>query len=384
MTLGAQPVPGSLRLPPHASAAVLCPGPSLTETWPKTPLWHDIVIAVNSARSLGADWWVTGRALQAEDEPEVKGVLALADDQSPREGLHVLDRRLFTTQERCNVVRRHARNGAIWLAAWMGAKEVYVYGDDQEGSEHFDGSRANDTPQRWRREDDFAMRIARHLGAEGVAVKRVLSGKGRLRILLDGLPPVVSFGTLPEYEEELAALVASCDEYGVRHDVEQLECRGSWQANTQLKAEFVRRKLGEHEGPIVWLDADARVRATPTLFALLDCDIGAHYLLGTRLQSGTLCLGNTEKCRQLVDAWVADCKRHPATWDQVCLENVIKRTEGLKVERLPTPYCVIDRITTEQTGAVIYHTQASRHTRRDIHDRVAAERVIANRAGACA
>jgi len=171
------------------------------------------------------------------------------------------------------------------------------------------------------------------------------------------------------YQTEAAQLAVTLDTFGLPHDIRPMLCLGSWQANTQLKSRFIADMLREYPGrPLVWLDADARVRAAPVLFQTLDCDFAAHwrddpaYPHG-ELLSGTLYFSGSEASVELVDDWIDECRRSPGVWDQVCLDRVIQKLSGIKVCRLPAGYTLIYDTMRHLGPPVIEHMQASRSLR---------------------
>jgi hypothetical protein len=200
-------------------------------------------------------------------------------------------------------------------------------------------------------------------------------------------PLYVAYYT-PEYEEEARGLVDSlnnCRIYakGPYHtaepvfDLQPIERHNSWQKNTQWKSYCVNALMLDIDGnvrqpirPIVYLDADARVRQYPILFDQLaetDCDFAAHWRGGSELLSGTLYFGATKNARDLSYIWKQRCWDNPDAWDQVCLQMAVDSMPGLKVERLPFSYCrIFDGQGQDEQGVVpvIDQMQASRRLRR--------------------
>lgn len=177
-------------------------------------------------------------------------------------------------------------------------------------------------------------------------------------------PLFVSFYT-PEYAEEARGLVDSLLAFDCDYDVRRIESRGSWVRNCAGKAEFLAMMLRDHAAgrPIVWLDADARVVASPVLFDSLDCDVAAHWRNGTELLSGTLYFGSTSIARGLCRTWASWCEELPNEWDQRCLQRAIDSSEAeLRIERLPSSYTRIFDAN-EMGEPVILHRQASRRLR---------------------
>jgi hypothetical protein len=178
------------------------------------------------------------------------------------------------------------------------------------------------------------------------------------------MPPLyVSFFT-PAYAEEAAGLVASLDALGLPHHVRAVRDRGRWAANCGLKAAFIAAEMELNPGrPVVWLDADARVRQRPALFDAIDCDLAAHWRHGVELLSGTLYIAPTDAARDLLSRWNRRCEAAPEVWDQVNLADVVREMgDGLRVVDLPASYTRI--FDDPKMGEpVIEHMQASRRLR---------------------
>ena len=162
------------------------------------------------------------------------------------------------------------------------------------------------------------------------------------------------------YEAEAAVLLKTLDAFHLPSEVVPMADRGGWQQNTQAKATFVRVMLAKHPGrPLVWLDADSRVRQYPALFDTLDCDVAFHRRRG-ELLSGTIYFAPTTGARQLLERWRAECFFFPDVWDQKCLDTILPTVPGLRIGSLPGSYVRI--FDGDDMGAeiVIEHMQASR------------------------
>lgn len=185
---------------------------------------------------------------------------------------------------------------------------------------------------------------------------------------------VIAYYTDDRYKREADRLRQSLLEHGLKHRIDAFEDRGSWAANTSAKPTFIRRMMYAHNGPVLYLDADAVVQRPPKVVQDLRpemWDIAVHYRerdhrpYGSRLEllSGTIWLGNTPACKRLVELWEAVCQTDPGTWDQRHLERIIRETPDLRVFRLPPEYCFIfDSMCKQHPDAVpvIEHFQASR------------------------
>jgi hypothetical protein len=173
-------------------------------------------------------------------------------------------------------------------------------------------------------------------------------------------PLFISFYT-PIYRSEADGLLATLAAFGLSADVRLVESQGSWVRNCARKADFIAEMMDEYPGrPLVWLDADARVRQWPELLFHLDCDFAAHWKGGTELLSGTLYFGGTDAARRLVQPWAAMCRADPDVWDQKHLQRVVGNADGLRVDTLPAPYVLIFDLMKDEGPPVIEHLQASR------------------------
>lgn len=178
-------------------------------------------------------------------------------------------------------------------------------------------------------------------------------------------PIFVGFHAGPGYAGEARELVRTLEAFGLDHDVRQLPDLGDWTRNCAMKPAFIRDRMLQYPGrPIVWLDADARVRRRPVLFEQLDgVDFAAHWRGGCELLSGTMYFGPTPASRALVVAWCEHQLRTPDVWDQRVLQRVIESgaVEGLVTRKLPAAYTAIfDAGMCPEEDRVISHHQASR------------------------
>ena len=183
------------------------------------------------------------------------------------------------------------------------------------------------------------------------------------------MPPLfVTFFT-PRYAAEADGLRQTLDAFALPHLLQPVADLGSWQLNTQAKSRFVLGVLESHPGkPIVWLDADARVRKYPALFdPPPGCDFAAHWLDNGsckpwELLSGTLYFSGSDASIALAGDWANECEKSPDDYDQLCLDRCVQRAKaaGLKVLYLPPSYTQIFDLMAQHGEPVIEHLQASR------------------------
>lgn len=180
-------------------------------------------------------------------------------------------------------------------------------------------------------------------------------------------PLFVSFFTHNTgYAQEAEGLIESLVACGVEFKVEGAPNLGGWAANCQHKPVYLSRMMRLHPGrPLVWLDADARMKKKPVLFDSLDCDFGATWK-GDELLSGTLYFAPTDAALNLLEEWKNTNRWHPEgeNGDQGNLQKVVQTMQGLRVARLPPSYTAIfDAGMCRPDEVVIEHRQASRRFR---------------------
>jgi hypothetical protein len=200
-------------------------------------------------------------------------------------------------------------------------------------------------------------------------------------------PTIISFYTR-QYEEHADAFVEACTQFTLPVDIQLRDCRGRWEANCNQKSEFVGEMLVKHQGPVVWIDIDGRVRSEPTLFPHLaheGVDFAAFFIPNvfrdpkkrpwgpTRgpeaLAGGTMYFDFCPQTAELVEAWKDRCRKYPRVWEQQNLQAVVHDVPGLKMHVLPQAYCkVFDQpwYSGEGPPCVVEHLMASRKLRRTI------------------
>lgn len=193
-------------------------------------------------------------------------------------------------------------------------------------------------------------------------------------------PLVVAYFTVgTPYEAEAETLKLSLESLGYSYLVCAVPNQGSWQRNTQLKAVFIGQMLEEvPDEPLLYLDVDAVMVQPPVLLDDLEADLGAvHFCGGKELLSGTLYLGGTPKCREMVQNWRAINEQYPETlpngkpaWDQRTLAMAVKGTKGIRFTELPQEYTWITELTQRRMpglAPVILHTRGAKRFKRKVN-----------------
>ncbi len=171
------------------------------------------------------------------------------------------------------------------------------------------------------------------------------------------------------YAEEIQNLAASLKRFNLPMDLVGIPTQGSWQANTQYKAYFIKQMLIRHYPmDILYLDADARIQQYPALFDKADFDLAVFYWHNKELISSTLYFANNPKTFELVERWIACCFENLDIWDQKVLQYVIQESKdlNLNIKMLPPSYCQIFDLMQDEGEPVIEQFQASRRFKDEI------------------
>lgn len=179
------------------------------------------------------------------------------------------------------------------------------------------------------------------------------------------------------YAQEVARLSAQLDGLDVPYLIEAYRDQGSWVKNCAYKAAYLMHMRATIEGPLLWLDADARPVSDPWPHLQgLDCDIACHKLGGHELISSTVYLADTDACMNLMGQWVAMQHEQGDVWDQKVLQSAISLLgPSVRFAELPPELCWIEAepgsgqldISEREYGKrepVIIQTQASRRLRK--------------------
>ncbi len=165
------------------------------------------------------------------------------------------------------------------------------------------------------------------------------------------------FTTNTPYEKEAEVLRLCLDVLKLEHDIQPIDSRGSWLANTSFKPKFVRSMIDKYPNqPLVQIDVDSLLGwKRPTLFETLDCDVAAVMYSDSILLSGVMYFGGTAKATEFVDRWIAACAKYPDTlpdgreaWDQRVALMVIQEMPELRFVELPPEYNYIPDLSGEK------------------------------------
>ena len=279
--------------------------------------------------------------------------------------------------------------GAVNLAICMGANPIFLLGFDMKGGE--DGKQAwfhNGYPDQ--QSGDVYNRFANAFekavaGASGLPKIVNLCADSGLTCFersepepwLDKTrkrPLFCSYATIDTpYVAELAELEETLAHFGLDKFLPILPNRGSWEKNCIQKMDVIAEAMRTHpDRPVVWVDADARIKQTPHLLLTMqhEVDFAVHYCHTRRqknvLNSGTLYFAPTKQARKLMERWEIKNKENPDEWDQRNLQAATKFWRGNTYE-LPVEYCAIHNSIEEKCDRpIIEQFQASRRLKKAV------------------
>lgn len=133
-------------------------------------------------------------------------------------------------------------------------------------------------------------------------------------------PLIVSYYT-PDtaYEVNAMALQQDTQRLGLDCRIEPRPTRGSWVENCAQKAEFIREIHRQEDRPLLWLDADARLRRRLAELQGITADFAIVRERGWAFYSGQIYFGAGPAASSLLDLWCEYCAQFPQIWDQVSL-----------------------------------------------------------------
>lgn len=177
----------------------------------------------------------------------------------------------------------------------------------------------------------------------------------------------VSFYT-EKYKHEAKQLKKTLDQFSLPHDLQYVTDLGSWQANTCYKPIFLLEMIDKWKKPVIWLDADSRIRKYPSLFKQLDCDMAVHYGIGHHKWVNSAVIYVNDTGCHILNKWIVENNRYPNVLDQINLQNIL---EGMdKISKLPLEYCFIFDVYRKMHPGhepVIEQMQASRRLNEHFH-----------------
>lgn len=154
---------------------------------------------------------------------------------------------------------------------------------------------------------------------------------------------VKAFHTGGPYEKDAEKLRASAEKFGVPIDIEVIESRGSWNANTHYKPQSILNAMRAHPNKNIWhVDADSWFMQYPELFdSVLDYHIGAFYHGNKKTWcSGTVYCCKINAVKNFLLDWQNGLLKNPKQHgDQVAMGKVLDCLKApLIVGEIPASY----------------------------------------------
>lgn len=192
-------------------------------------------------------------------------------------------------------------------------------------------------------------------------------------------PVVVGYFTEgTPYEKEIRGMEQSARFFGLTTRIYAMPNQGEWHKNCLLKPTVIQMALDEFpDKPILFLDADSRIRRYPVLFDTMKAhfaycefdwaEVPGSTRTGKEVSSAVLYMKPTKSVHNLVENWKDAADRcisdGQQVFDQKILEKLLsswRKSKGTLTEQLPMSY---DQIFDSMAGLgdpVIEQLQASR------------------------
>lgn len=94
------------------------------------------------------------------------------------------------------------------------------------------------------------------------------------------------------------------------------------------KAEFMMRMWNKYREPLLFVEADAVLRAVPLLPSFLGCDVALHKWNRWEMSARMLYLGRSAHAERLLRAWQQLAASHPAIWEGYLLDQAWSLTSS--------------------------------------------------------
>ena len=176
------------------------------------------------------------------------------------------------------------------------------------------------------------------------------------------------------YEREAAVLKESLQALNLPFHFYAIKDLGSWQANTQVKAEIVLKAIQSEPSwnHICYIDVDAVVIHQPVhLLRLrhLPVDVSAYVDYGGSWKSGTIYFACNKRTEEFVEKWIELNDKYPETlpdgraaWDQRTLQMAYEECPFIKFNPLPPEYTYVIGYSQEahpEVNPIILHTRGA-------------------------
>ena len=195
-------------------------------------------------------------------------------------------------------------------------------------------------------------------------------------------PTIICFYTQgTSYEAEAQEMRATVEPHGFTVDIRPVSDLGSWQANTYRKAAFLEAMLKELRRPVIWMDADSRMRQYPWFFDewvksdsdFTVCWIDWSQFIGIKrndreLDSAVMGLKPTPAVFDVLTRWQTLNRQvmHTGIFEQKNLEKILAIGDhDMTIMELPMSHCQIFDTMAALGEPVIEQMQASRRLKNE-------------------
>jgi hypothetical protein len=141
-------------------------------------------------------------------------------------------------------------------------------------------------------------------------------------------PRVVSCYPAGLGESHARGLKQSLARLGLDHDIEPIDAVFDDRMFGFEKADFVARMWDRHGGPLLFVDADAVMRAPPLLPARLDCDFAVHRWNRWEISARTIYFGRSGIAAAVLRTWQDLAATYPSVWDGYLLDQAWSLTSS--------------------------------------------------------
>lgn len=174
-------------------------------------------------------------------------------------------------------------------------------------------------------------------------------------------PILISFFTNDwQYPQHGERLKGECRNLGIQYDIQELPSAGGYLQNTCMKPQFILEMLKKHKQPVLWVDVDASIYATPDFFNDLEVDFSGRPKVGRQADGrkwhvGTMWFNYTPKTLIFLERWVELSNK---VSDELALHELWGEFQDITYVEMPESYHRIMNVDSSR-GVVISHRISS-------------------------
>tara|TARA_Y100000114_G_C11758656_1_gene328280 strand:- start:400 stop:1419 length:1020 start_codon:yes stop_codon:yes gene_type:complete len=168
---------------------------------------------------------------------------------------------------------------------------------------------------------------------------------------------VTGFTRATKYQELSQRLIASFNEFGLNYLAMSFDPKETWEQNCSLKPSIIQKAMSIHDGPVVWIDADAELVSYP--YELLSVEESFDFAArseqgekGNVIFSGTVWVSGSDTSKSFVQEWISQCDSNPNQCDQTSLLAVADRYARAN---LTAQSCYISELDGQIDSPCVYH-----------------------------